>query len=68
MWAATSLTPPDVPGQVCSADLAVPVLHGAVIEAAATLVCRLGSRLIAAKEPQVGELQLCTSKLQFHPS
>ena len=40
--------------QVCSADLAVPVLHGALIEAAATLVCRLGSRLIASKEPQVG--------------
>ena len=37
---------------VCSADLTVPVLHGAIIEGVATLVCRLGSRLIAMKEPQ----------------
>ena len=37
---------------VCSADLTVPVLHGALIEAAATWVCRIGSRLIALKEPQ----------------
>ena len=37
---------------VCSADLTVPVLHGAIIEGTATLVCRLGSRLIAKKEPQ----------------
>lgn len=37
---------------VCAADLTVPVLHGAVIEAVATLVCRLGSRLIAQREPK----------------
>jgi len=37
---------------VCQADLTVPVLHGAVIEGVATLVCRLGSRLIAQREPQ----------------
>lgn len=37
---------------VCSADLTVPVLHGAIIEGVATLVCRLGSRLITMKEPQ----------------
>jgi len=49
---------------VCSADLAVPVLHGALIEAAATLVCRLGSRLIASKEPQYAtaiDSFICTS-------
>ena len=38
--------------QVCSADLTVPVLHGAIIEGVATLICRLGSRLVALKEPQ----------------
>merc|ERR1712019_253596 len=37
---------------VCSADLTVPVLHGAIIEGVATLICRLGSRLVALKEPQ----------------
>jgi len=37
---------------VCSADLTVPVLHGAIIEGVATLICRIGSRLIAMKEPQ----------------
>jgi len=37
---------------VCTADLAVPVLHGAVIEGVATWVCRIGSRLISMKEPQ----------------
>jgi len=37
---------------VCSADLTVPVLHGAIIEGVATWVCRIGSRLIAMKEPQ----------------
>ena len=40
--------------QVCSADLTVPVLHGAIIEGVATLICRLGSRLVALKEPQYG--------------
>jgi aquaporin related protein len=39
---------------VCTADLTVPVLTGAAIEAVATLVCRLGSRLIALKEPHYG--------------
>ena len=29
---------------VCSADLTVPVLHGAIIEGVATWVCRIGSR------------------------
>jgi len=37
---------------VCTADLTVPVLHGAVIEGVATWVCRIGSRLISMKEPQ----------------
>jgi len=37
---------------VCTADLTVPVLHGAIIEGVATWVCRIGSRLIAMKEPQ----------------
>merc|ERR1712227_1128917 len=37
---------------VCSADLTVPVLHGAIIEGVATLICRLGSRLVALKDPQ----------------
>merc|ERR1712098_229621 len=37
---------------VCSADLTVPVLHGAIIEGVATWVCRIGSRLISMKEPQ----------------
>jgi len=37
---------------VCTADLTVPVLHGALIEAVATMICRLGSRLIAQREPQ----------------
>jgi len=37
---------------VCSADLTVPVLHGFVIEAVATWVCRIGSRLVTMKEPQ----------------
>merc|ERR1712038_1903826 len=37
---------------VCTADLAVPVLHGAIIEGVATWVCRIGSRLISMKEPQ----------------
>jgi len=37
---------------VCTADLTVPVLHGAIIEGMATLMCRLGSRLISLKEPQ----------------
>jgi aquaporin related protein len=37
---------------VCAADLTVPVLHGALIEGTATLLCRLGSRLIAKKEPK----------------
>ena len=37
---------------MCSADLTVPVLHGAIIEGVATLICRLGSRLVALKEPQ----------------
>jgi aquaporin related protein len=30
----------------------VPVLHGAIIEGTATLVCRIGSRLIAKREPK----------------
>ena len=30
----------------------VPVLHGAIIEGVATLVCRLGSRLVGMKEPK----------------
>merc|ERR1712154_600893 len=34
---------------VCSADLTVPVLHGAIIEGVATLICRLGSRLVLLK-------------------
>ena len=42
----------DMNMQVCSADLTVPVLHGAIIEGVATLICRLGSRLVALKEPQ----------------
>lgn len=37
---------------VCSADLTVPVLHGAIIEGVATMLCRLGSRLIAQREPK----------------
>ena len=37
---------------VCTADLTVPVLHGAIIEGVATWVCRIGSRLISMKEPQ----------------
>jgi len=37
---------------VCTADLTVPVLHGAVIEGVATMVCRLGSRLIAQRQPK----------------
>lgn len=37
---------------VCTADLAVPVLHGAIIEGIATLICRLGSRLVCMKEPK----------------
>jgi len=39
---------------VCSADLTVPVLYGAIIEGVATLLCRLGSRWVAMKEPQHG--------------
>ena len=39
---------------VCTADLTVPVLHGAVIEGVATMVCRLGSRLIAQRQPKGG--------------
>merc|ERR1712179_275491 len=31
---------------VCSADLTIPVLHGAIIEGICTLGCRIGSRLI----------------------
>merc|ERR1712098_4193 len=37
---------------VCSADLTIPVLHGAIMEGICTLGCRLGSRLISMKEPQ----------------
>jgi len=37
---------------VCSADLTIPVLHGAIMEGICTLGCRLGSRLITMKEPQ----------------
>lgn len=37
---------------VCTADLTVPVLHGAIIEGVATMICRLGSRLIAQREPK----------------
>jgi len=37
---------------VCTADLTVPVLHGAVIECVATWACRIGSRLVTLKEPQ----------------
>ena len=32
---------------VCSADLTVPVLHGAIIEGVATWVCRIGSRSVS---------------------
>ena len=50
LWRRQSLRQDAI--QVCSADLTVPVLHGAIIEGVATLICRLGSRLVALKEPQ----------------
>jgi len=37
---------------VCTADLTVPVLYGAIIEGVATMICRLGSRLIAQRDPK----------------
>jgi len=37
---------------VCTADLTVPVLHGAIIEGVATWACRIGSRLVSLKEPK----------------
>merc|ERR1711890_189890 len=36
---------------VCSADLTIPVLHGAIMEGICTLGCRLGSRLITMRSP-----------------
>jgi len=36
----------------CSADLAIPVLHGCIVEGVATLLCRLTSKFLSDKEPQ----------------
>jgi len=37
---------------ICSADLQIPVLHGAIVEGVATMLCRLTTKVLTDKEPQ----------------
>lgn len=37
---------------ICSADLQIPVLYGAVVEGVATMLCRLTTKVLTDKEPQ----------------
>merc|ERR1711981_1492399 len=36
----------------CSADLQIPLLYGAIVEAGGTMLCRLTSKFLSDKEPQ----------------
>merc|ERR1712088_983225 len=37
---------------ICSADLQIPVLRGAIVEGVATMLCRLTTKVLTDKEPQ----------------
>merc|ERR1712038_1770438 len=37
---------------ICSADLQIPVLYGAIVEGVATMLCRLTTKVLTDKEPQ----------------